>query len=107
MVRILAIDNSERIEFHSVLFENAETAHDRGKGWLATLVHAIGIVNFLRSIDRESNQKLVTRQEVAPCIVEQCAVRLKGVVNLLAVCISGLQLNDTLKEWNPEQRRLA
>jgi hypothetical protein len=106
-VRVQSIDHGESIELNSMLFENPQTVHHAGKRRLATLVQAIGIVNFLRSIDRKPNKKIIPRKKLTPGIVKQCPVGLKSVVDDFAVRVLLMQLNDLLEKRNPQQRRLA
>jgi len=91
----------------TVLLEKAQAAHHARVRWLAAFVHAIGVVNIFRPVDGESDEKLVARQKLAPCIVEQRAVGLECIVDSLAVCILFLQRDDVIEEWNPQQRWLA
>jgi len=75
--------------------------------WAARLVHAVRIVNLRWPIDRQSDEKLVARQEFAPCIVKKRSIGLECVVNKFVACVLFLQFKHAFEKRNPEQRRLT
>src|SRR6266700_27900 len=50
---------------------------------------------------------MIAREELAPVVIEQRSIGLERVLNLLAVCVLPLQLDDTLEERNSKECRLT
>ena len=88
-----------------MLFEQAQPADDVVIGVTSLLVHAVGIMQPRRTVDAEADEKILRTQEFAPFVVEHGAVGLDGVVDLFAVSVLALQLDDLAEKLHPQQRR--
>ena len=104
---ILAVHHREGVEFHLVLFQEAQAAHDAVERGRAAFIHAIEVMELGRAVNRNPDQEMVLRQKLAPAIVQQDAVGLKSVFNLLAVGILVLDGDDLAKEVHAQQGGFA
>src|SRR5262249_57223523 len=76
VLRIVALDDGERVEIDSVSFEAGDPAHDSVECRTAPLVDPVSVVQRPRAIDRQSDQKPAVRKKFAPFIVQKDTVRL-------------------------------
>ena len=106
LVGVGAMDGGQRIEVDLVALQNFDAAHHAVKGRLAAFVHAIGIVQLARAVDGQADKKMILQKESRPRVVEQDAIGLKSVGDLLAVGIALLELDDAPKEVDAQQSRL-
>ena len=79
----------------------------RSKRRRAAFIHAIEVVQFGGTVNGNPDQEMVLRQELAPAVVQQDAVGLKGVFNSLAVGILVLDGDDFAKKVHAQQSGLA
>src|SRR5208283_4915477 len=84
-VRVGAVHGGQRIEVDLVTPQSFDAAHHAIKSGLAAFVHAVGIVQFARTVNGNAYQELIFKEEFRPRVVQQDAVGLEGVGNLLAV----------------------
>ena len=89
------------------MLEQLDRPHPARKGRLPALRHAEGVVNILRTVERDAHQKVVRGEKVAPRLVDQRAVGLERILDALAVGIAPLELQGAAVEVNAEQQRLA
>ena len=107
MARVLAVDRSQRVEFHAVELELLEPRQDAVEGGLFPLVDPVGVVQLARAVDADSHQELIFRQELGPLVIDQNAIRLEGVSHGLASCKALLQGDHFAEEPDPEEGRFA
>ena len=102
-----AVHNAQRIVLHAAVPEHRNRLHHPLEGRLAALRHTKGVVDLLRSVERDAHQKVVPCEEVAPRLVDQRAVGLQRVLDPLAVGIFLLQLHRFPVEFEAQQQRFA
>ena len=108
VLTVRGVDGREDVPLHPVALEHVEAAHHLVEGGLAALVDAVGVVHLTGAIDRDADEELVLGEELAPLVVEQRAVGLQGVADLLArLGEPRLQLDDESEEVDPHHRGLA
>lgn len=107
MIAVASADDGQRVERGGVLPEERQAAHHVIEGVATLLVDAIAIIHLPRAVDAQTNEKVLLAQELAPFVVEQRAVGLQRVVNLLPAGVLPLKRNGLAKEIDAEQRRLA
>jgi hypothetical protein len=90
-----------------MLLEKLESAHRMIRGPVALPVAAIPVVDLLGTINADAYHKVMFLQEPAPIVVEECPVGLQRICYCLSLLERLLQLNNSLEEINPEERRLA
>ena len=103
----MTVDDGERVEFDSVLFQHVEAGHDAIEGRLVAFVYAIAIVEVARAVNGQADEEAVLREKFAPFVIEKHTVRLEGIFDLLAVGVFPLERDDTAKEIDAEQCGLA
>jgi len=89
------------------LLEKLEPAHHLIEGPVALPITAIPVVDLFGTIKTDTYHKVVFLQEPAPFVVEECPVGLQRICYCLALLEWLLQIDNSLEEINPEERRLA
>ena len=93
------VDRAEDVILDAVTAQRFPAALDLAEGALSTLVEAVGIVDFFRPVDAEPNEEIVLFQKGAPCIVQQDAIGLERIFNLLTrLAILLGEFNGALEE---------
>ena len=64
-------------------------------------------MNVFGTVERDAHQKIVRREQVAPRLVDQRAVGLKGVLDAFAVGVFPLELHGPAVEIDAQQQRFA
>lgn len=95
----------ERIEIDLIAPEGFDAAHHAIKGRLTAFVDTVGVVQLARTIDGNADKKLIFEKTFCPCIVEQDAIGLEGVGNLLAVGVFFLDLDKFPEIIDTQKRR--
>jgi hypothetical protein len=91
-------DTGQGIEFDLVFLQLPHLLHDALEGARAVAVLAVAVVDLLRAVQADADEKVVGLEELAPLVVEMQRVRLQGVPDLLAGAIRRLQLDHAAKE---------
>ncbi len=102
-----AVHDAQRIEFHAAAFEHPHGLHDARESRLAAFGKAESVVNVFGTVKRDAHQKIVRREQVAPRLVNQRAVGLKGVLDAFAVGVFPLELHGPAVEIDAQQQRFA
>ena len=82
------VDRRQGVPLDARLAQVVEPAHHLVERALAALVHAVGVVQLARAVDREPDEEVVLLEERRPLLVDQRPVRLDRVRGPLA----GLQV---------------
>jgi hypothetical protein len=90
-----------------VFLEQVQPAHDRVECRVLLLIYPVFVVQLSRAVDRQSDEEAVLCEELAPLIIKQRAVGLKGVGDRLALRVLLLKFDDLAEERYAQQRRLA
>ncbi|MBF0556740.1 MAG: hypothetical protein HQK96_19670 [Nitrospirae bacterium] len=77
--RVAPMHDRDCIEANAVFHEQLKPAHRIPKGWISSLVNAIGIMQMFGTINGNPNKEIVFLQERAPRVIKQHAVGLQGV----------------------------
>src|SRR3954470_24238749 len=101
------MDRGEDVPVDLVALQHVEAADDPVEGGLAALVDAVGVVHLRWAVDRDADEEVVLFEERAPVVVEQGAIGLHGVQNLLTGSrIPSFELDGSPEEVQAHQRRL-
>ncbi len=107
MLDILRVDNTQDIDGDVVPPQKAISLHHLPVGRLPAFGHAIAVVQLLRAIETEPDGKAFRREEAAPFLIEEHAVRLDAIGDApLRGPVLPLQVNDLAKIVQPEKGRL-
>jgi len=102
------MDRAKDIDVHCAAAQRFPALHDPRERALPALVHAVGVVERLRSVHAQADEEVVLPEEGGPFVVEPGAVGLDGVQDALAgLAVLRSQLDDAAEEVQPHQRRLA
>ena len=80
VISVEPIDGGQDIIFHPMLLQQPQASHHPVKGWLAALVHPVGIMQLPGPVDTDADEKIVLAEELAPVVVQERAVGLHGVL---------------------------
>ena len=72
---------TQNVEIDVVPAQLLPTFHHAVEGTPTATVDPVGVVDFAGAVDTEADQKVVLLEELAPVVVEQDAVGLKGVLH--------------------------
>ena len=108
MVLVRRVHRAQDVELHVVLGEQLEAPqHPLGRG-VSPLVDPVAVMELRRPVDADADQEAMLGEQLAPGIVQQRAVGLDGVLDLLARPAVPLgQLDRPAKELHPHERGLA
>ncbi len=81
---VRGVDGAEHVVGDVVRDEELVAAHDLVEGGSTLLVDPVAVVELAGTVDAETDQEPVIVEQLAPLVGEQRAVRLDGVVHLLA-----------------------
>ena len=101
------VHHAQRIVLHAAALEHFDRPHHPLESGPAALRQAERVVNVLRPVERNPHQKIVPGKEVAPRLVDQRAVGLEDVLDLLAIGVFLLEVHRLPVEIHPQQQRLA
>ena len=79
VVGVGGVDGGQRVPLDARRAQVLEPAHHLVEGALAALVHAVGVVQLARPVDRDPDEEVVLLEERRPLLVEQRPVRLDRV----------------------------
>ena len=75
---------------------------------LTAFVYAVAVMQLLRAIDAQANQKLVIAQKRVPVVIQERAVGLQIVLDVQTRTLIFLfECDHLLEELDAQQRRLA
>ena len=94
LVDVRFAQNAEDVEIDFVALESLHAAHDPLEGAVALFVVTVFVVDFLRAVERKSDQPIVLMKELAPVVVEQDAIGLEGVGDTVAIATQPLLQAD-------------
>ena len=95
VVGVRGVDRRQRVPVDLRVAQVAEPAHHLVERALAALVHAVGVVQLARPVDRDADEEVVLAEERRPLLVEQRAVRLDRVRGPLARAAGSCSASST------------
>ncbi|MNQ70756.1 hypothetical protein D3C85_854010 [compost metagenome] len=107
ILRHLAGDGDQHIEFDPMAFQQCKAAHDIVETGPAALVRPIEVMDLAWSVKAEADHESLTGKKVAPLIIKQGAVGLQGIAYDLASGELALVVDRTLEKVEAQQRRFA
>jgi hypothetical protein len=84
MLHVYIVQKDKSAEFDLIFLTALNTPHDPLESARAGVVHAVSVVEFLRSVDADAEEKLIVMEEPAPVIIKQNAIGLQRIADLLA-----------------------
>jgi hypothetical protein len=76
MLDVYVVQQNQGAEFDLIFLAALDASHNALERAATGMVHAVSVVEFLRPVNADAEQKLVVVKEPAPCIVEQDAIGL-------------------------------
>jgi len=108
MVGIGPMQGRQRVVFDPLFLQGVQPAQNLVEGGLLAFVDAIDVVQRLRDIDADPNQKIVLLQKPCPAVIDQRAVGLQRIDHTgVGLAIFFDQFDRAFKKGQPHQRRLA
>jgi len=108
MLHIPPAQQNQGTKFNLVLLTLFNASHHPVERAGTGAVHAVGVVKFSRPINADAQQKFIVVKELAPIVIEQNAVGLQRVADLLTgLATFFLQFNRPSEEIYPHQGRLT
>lgn len=102
------IDRTQDIEFDLVFLKQPCRLHDPIERPVAGPVFPVKIVQLPRSVDTQADEEVMVVEEAAPCLIDQYAVGLEGVLDRgPGLPAPVLQLYGPSKKIESHERRLA
>src|SRR5579872_46606 len=77
--------NAENVELHLVCLQQFDLLYDALPGSSAFLIESEAVVHVFGAVERHPQQPLVGTKKIAPALVEQNRVGLKGIADSLSV----------------------
>jgi hypothetical protein len=91
-----------------VALQGSQSLHHPAEAALTALVDAVSVVDLSWAVDRQADQEVVLGEERSPLVVEQGAVGLDRVGDLLARLLQRFgQFHRPAEKTQPHHRRLA
>ena len=81
-INVVVVYHSHSIIFYLMFFQQFDPLHHFVEGGKPLAVPAVFIVEFLRTVDRDADQKIIFFEEAAPVVCQQGTVCLDTVVDL-------------------------
>jgi len=109
IIGIGSVDGTENINIDTVVPETVPAPDHRIKTALAIRSHTVGIVEIPGSVNAQPNQVIILLEECRPGIIDEGAVGLNGVKNvLMRLAVTVCQFNRSPeKVQSPEHRFTA
>ena len=106
--RNLSGNHRKYIKIHAVASEQPGGTHGAAKSAASVSIFAAAVMDGLRTVQREANEKIILLKEPCPGVVESKPVSLQSVkyFHILNI-IPALKLNGLLKEFQSPQSGLA
>jgi hypothetical protein len=108
LVGVRLVKGAEDVDIDALALERVPTLHHLIERPPAALVDAVGVMDLLRTVDRDAHQEIVLLEERCPRIVDEHRVRLHRVLDpLTGLPMLLRQFNRAPEEIQPHHRRLA
>ena len=102
------MDGAKDIDVHLVLAHAAPAKDHVVEAALVLLGDPVGVVHLAGAVDADSDEVLVLLEKHGPLVVNQCAVRLDGVLHaLVGLAILLRELHRAAKEVEAPERGLS
>ena len=101
------VDRGHRVERDPALLQPPQARHHAVEGGSPGLVLPVPVVDVLRSVDRDADQKIIPAEKLGPFRRNERPVRLEGVMDDLSVGILLFELQGLPVEIQAEHQRLA
>ena len=108
MVLVRRVHRAQDVELHVVFGEQLEAPQHPLRRGVSPLVDPVAVVELGGPIDADADQEAMLGEQLAPGIIQQGAVGLDGVLDLLArpTVLLG-QLERPAEELHPHERGFA
>lgn len=106
-MHIRAVHHRERIKFNIMAHQTLKRPDNVSMRRFTGTRHPPFIMQCSITINRDADQKILLPEKTRPCIVDQNAVRLKGINDCFSGRLTLLEFNGPPIKRNPHQRRLS
>ena len=104
VILICSVNRAQNIRLNLGIAKVFPPADHHRVSSMPAAVEAIGVMEFFRTVDRNSNQHIIVFEEACPLFGDQGAVGLDSVVDhLCGASILLAQLNEAFKEGESSQ----
>ena len=108
MLLVRVVYRAQDIATHAGLTQDVPTANHHRMRAAAGAVEPVGVVIWLGTVDRDTDEHVVGLEELCPLLVDQRAIGLHRVDDMLpGTAIAFAQLDEGAEEWQAAQGRLT
>ena len=108
MLLVRVVYRAQDIATHAGLTQDVPTANHHRMRAAAGAVEPVGVVIWFGTVDRDTDEHVVGLEELCPLLVDQRAIGLHRVDDMLpGTAIAFAQLDEGAEEWQAAQGRLT